>query len=318
MRENYVNVGRRRQSRRRTAGRILVVIISAVIIFILSLMLGNYLRAQIAALPPRGDMPEEMLSGQLPADTSDASRVSIMASSLPLGGLSDTAAISAVVEELTLGSREAVSLCLRDAGGEVHFRSDVAQRLTGQASSGVELPQLLPALKAARIYTSAVLAVTSFAEPDQVTRDLQRAFEISLAAEIGSSGVDELLLTELPVNVDTLDDVTAYIAEISAQLDDQVHLAVAVPPALIEGASGTVLAKQLSQYADTIALDLRSLTAETGSSYPDAVAAVLADASLYFSKYNMRVILPVTEDNIFSELRQILELNAVHNWQIIE
>ena len=33
---------------------------------------------------------------------------------------------------------------------------------------------------------------------------------------------------------------------------------------------------------------------------------------------SMNVILPVTEDAVFSELRQILELNAVHNWQIIE
>ncbi len=318
MRENYVNVGRRRQYRRRTTNRILLVIISAVVIFILSLLLGNYLRAQINALPPRGDMPEDMLSGQLPADTSDASRVSIMASSLPLSSLADSAAIGAVVEELTLGSREAVSLRLRDTNGEVHFRSAVAQRLTGQTPVGVDLAQLVPALKKANIYTSAVLSVTSFTETDQVALELQRAFEISLAAEIGSAGVDELLLTDLPVSVDNLDGITAYIAEIKAQLEDSVQLAVAVPPAMVEGASGTVLVKQLSQYADTVALDLRALTPADGKTYPETVSAILANASLYFSKYNMRIILPVTEDAVFSELRQILELNAVHNWQIIE
>lgn len=318
MRENYVNIGRRRQARRRATSRILVVAVSAVIIFALSLMLGNYLRAQVAAIPPRGDMPDALLSGQLPADTSDASEVSIMASNLPLGKLADAAAIDTVVEELTLGSREAVSLCLRDAAGEVHFRSTVAQGLTGQAPAGLDLTLLLPALRDAGIYTSAVFAVTSFAESDSVARELQRAFEISLAAEIGTAGVDELLLTGLPVTVDTLDDITAYISEVAAQLPEDVQLAVAVPPELVEGASGTVLSKQLSQHADTIALDLRGLTPDEGKTYPEAVSAIFADASLYFSKYNMRVLLPDTDDATFTELRQVLELNAVRNWQVVE
>lgn len=317
MRENYVSVGRRRQARRKATSRILVVAVSAVIIFALSLMLGNYLKAQVAAIPPRGDMPDELLSGQLPADTSDASEISIMASNLPLGELADAASIEAAVEALTLGSREAVSLCLRDAAGEVHFRSNVAQGLTGQAPTGLDLPLLLPALHSANIYTSAVFAVTSFAEADAVARELQRAFEISLAAEIGAAGVDELLLTGLPVTVDTLDDVTAYISEVDAQLPDDVQLAVAVPPELVEGASGTVLSKQLSQYADTIALDLRGLAPDEGKTYAEAVSVIFADASLYFSKYNMRVLLPDTDDATFTELRQVLELNAVRNWQVV-
>ncbi len=318
MRENYVSVGRRRQARRRTTGRILVIVISAVIIFALSLLLGNYLRAQVAALPPRGEMPDSLLSGQLPADTSDASEVSIMASNLPLGELIDATAVEAMVEELTLGSREAVSLLLRDAAGEVQFRSTVAQGLTGQASDRLELAQLIPPLRDAGIYTSAVFAVTSFAEADSVARELQRAFEVSLAAEIGEAGVDELLLTGLPVSVDTLDDITAYIGEIAAQLPETVQLAVAVPPELVRGASGTVLSKQLSQCTDTIALDLRGLIPAADESYPEAVSAIFAEASLYFSKYNMRVLLPDADDATFTELRQVLELNAVRNWQVVE
>lgn len=318
MRESYVNVGRRRQARRKATSRVLVVAISAVIIFVLSLMLGTYLKTQVEALPPRGDMPEDLLSGQLPADTSDASEISIMASNLPLSPLVDDAAIRSVVEELTLGSREAVSLCLRDAAGEVHFRSTVAQGLTGQASAGLDLALLIPALRSANIYSSAVFAVTSFSEPDAVARELQHAFEISLAAEIGAAGVDEILLTGLPITVDTLDDITVYIEKIAVQLPDDVQLAVAVPPELVEGASGTVLSKQISQHANTVVLDLRGLTPEDGQTYPEAVSTIFADASLYFSKYNMRVLLPDTDDNTFSELRQVLELNAVHNWQIAE
>ena len=317
MRENYVNIGRRKQARRRTTSRILVITASALIIFALSLVLGHYLRAQVAALPPRGDMPADLLSGQLPADTSDASEVSIMASHLPLGELADAASIDAAVEALTLGSREAVSLCLRDAAGEVHFRSTVAQGLTGQAPAGLDLAMLVPALREAGIYCSAVFAVTSFAEPDAVSHELQRAYEVSLAAEIGAAGVDELLLTGLPVTVDTLDAVTAYLDAIAAQLPETVQLAIAVPPELVEGASGTVLSKQLSQYADTIALDLRGVAPAAGQSLAEATSAILADASLYFSKYNMRVLLPATEDAVFSELRQVLELNAVHNWQVV-
>jgi hypothetical protein len=317
MRENYVNVGRRKQARRRATSRILIIAVSAVIIFLFSLGLGNYLREQVAALPPREDLPSELLTGQLPADTSDASMVSIMASNLPLAPLSDEAAVRAAVEELTLGSREAVSLCLRDRTGEVRFRSAVAEELTGQTSVGLDLNLLIPALKAARIYSSAVFSAASFTQVDTVSQGLQRAFEISLVAEIGASGVDELLITDLPITVDTLDAVTDYLAEIAAQLPEAVQLAVAVPPEMVAGASGTVLSKQLSQHAGTLALDLRDLTPAEGQSYTDAVSAALTDASLYFSKYNMRVLIPDTDDTIFMALRQVLELNAVHNWQVI-
>ena len=179
-------------------------------------------------------------------------------------------------------------------------------------------PHGIKILQDAGIYTSAVFSVTSFAEADAVARELQRAFEVSLAAEIGGAGVDELLLTDLPISVDTLDDVPAYISEIAAQLPQTVQLAVAVPPELVEGASGTVLSKQLSQYADTIALDLRGLVPDADETYPEAVSDIFAEASLYFSKYNMRVLLPDADDATFTELRQVLELNAVRNWQVVE
>ncbi len=304
--------------RRRTVGRILIVAASAVVIFLLSLLLGHHLRAQLDALPARGDIPEQLLSGELPADTSDASRVSIMASHLPLSVLTDDAAVSAVVEELTLGSREAVSLCLRDTEGNVHFRSSVAQALTGQpAADGLDLSVLIPALQRAGIYSSAVFSVTSLSEQDAVSRELLRAFEISLAGEIGAAGVDEILLTGIPLDVDSLDAAVGFVDEIRAQLPDGVHLAVAVPHDIVASAAGSVLIKQLSRSSDTVAIDLRSLPLGPEDSFPQAVSNLISDASLYFSKYNMRVILPQTDDALFSELRQVLELNAVHNWQII-
>jgi len=317
VRETYVNIGRRKQMRRTARNRVLFVIISAVVIFALSLTLGNYLRAKVSALPPRADLPDDLLTGQLPADTSDASEISIMASYLPLTDLTDSAAIESLVESLTLGSREAVSLCLRDRAGEVHFRSTVAQNLTGGTPAELDLSLLLPALRNAGIYTSAVFGVTSFSAGDTAAYDLQHAFEISLAGEIGAAGVDELLLVGIPISVDTLDAVTAYITEIDAQLPDTVQLAVAVPPELVGAASGTVLCKQLSMHTDTIALDLRGLTPAKGQTFPDAAEALFADTSLYFSKYNMRVLLPQTDSTEFAELRQILELNGIRNWQVI-
>lgn len=318
MRDNYINIGQRKQMRRRTTHRVLIVVVSAIIIVVLSLLLGSYLKAQVAALPERGDIPEQLLSGQLPADTSDASEVSIMASVLSLTPLSAGTTIEQLVEELTLGSREAVSLCLRSDSGEIFYRSTVAQNLTGQAAAGVDLAELLPALQKAGIYTSAVFGVNNFSETDTAVGELTRAYEISLCAEIGAAGVEEILLTGLPITVDTLDAVTAFLDEIHAQLPESVQLAVAVPVDLTANAAGTVLAKQLSRSVDTLALDLRGLTPAEGETLAQTASAVFADASLYFSKYNMRVLIPATDDATFSELHQVLELNAVHNWQIVE
>lgn len=306
------------QMRRRTTHRVLIVVISAVIIAAFSLLLGSYLKAQVAALPERGDIPEQLLSGQLPADTSDASEVSIMASILPLTQLDGETTVEDLVEELTLGSREAVSLCLRSDGGEIFYRSAVSQNLTGQTAEGADLAELLPALREAGIYTSAVFGANSFGETDTAVGELTRAYEISLCAEIGAAGVDEILLTGLPVTVDTLDAVIAFLGEIRSQLPESVQLAVAVPVDLTANAAGTVLAKQLSLWTDTLALDLRSLESAGGETLAEAAAGVFADASLYFSKYNMRVLIPETDDETFSSLRQTLELNAVHNWQVVE
>ncbi len=315
MRENYINVGRIRRARRQTKHRVIFIVISAFVIFGLSLLLGYYLRTQVDTMPQRGDIPAEMLSGQLPADTSDASKISIMAPDLPLDGIPDDAAVAAAVENLVLDSREAVSICLRDDAGEVYYRSSVAKNLTGQQAEGVDLALLIPALRNANIYTSAMFGVTAFASPGTGEGDLLYAYESSLIAEIGASGVDEILLTGLPVTVDTLDAVSAFLGETRRQLPDGVQLAVAVPAALTAEAAGSVLIKQLSQYADTIALDLRGLTAAEGQSPADAAAAIFTDASLYFSKYNMRVLLPVADRETFSALRQSMELNGIHNWQ---
>ena len=315
MRENYINVGRIKRARRQTKHRVIFIIVSAVVIFALSLLLGQYLRTRVDTMPPRGEIPAEMLSGQLPADTSDASKVSIMAPDLPLDGIPDAAAVATAVEELMLGSREAVSLCLRDDAGEVYYRSAVAQNLTGQQAEGVDLSLLLPALRDAGIYTSAMFGVTAFAASDTGEGDLLYAYESSLIAEIGMAGIDEILLTGLPVTVDTLDAVSGFLGEVKRQLPDSVQLAVAVPAALTQEAAGTVLIKQLSQYADTIALDLRELSLSEGQSLADAAAGIFTDASLYFSKYNMRVLLPAADRDTFAALRQSMELNGIYNWQ---
>lgn len=315
MRENYINVGRIKRARKQTKHRILIIVISAVVIFGLSLLLGYYLRTQVDTMPKRGDLPAEMLSGQLPADTSDASKISIMAPDLPLDGIPDAAAVAAAVEELVLGSREAVSLCLRDDAGEVYYRSAVAQNLTGQQPDGVDLSLLLPALRDADIYTSAMFGVTAFTAPGTGEGDLLYAYESSLIAEIGSAGIDEILLTGLPVTVDTLDAVSDFLGEVRRQLPDSVQLAVAIPAALTREAAGTVLIKQLSLYADTIALDLRDLSLSEEETLADAAAELFTDASLYFSKYNMRVLLPAADRETFAALRQSMELNGIHNWQ---
>lgn len=295
-------------------GRVFAVIGSALIIFALSLVLGRYLQTQVDALPLRDDLPETLLQGQLPADTSSASEISIMASNLALAPLADYTAIDAAVEDLILSSREAVSMLIRDSAGEVHFDSRVARELTGQSSSGPNLSALANTLRGNNIYTSAVFAVTSFAEADAVKRELQHAFEVSLAAEVGKTGVSELLLVGLPLSVDTLDDIVDYVREIHDQLPDEVHLVVALPATIVDSAAGTVLASRMAQVADALALDLRDLPVAT---YVDSVEAVFTEATLYFSKYNMRVLFPDVDDTTFTALRQVLELSAVHNWQTI-
>lgn len=316
MRENYINVGRIKQARRQARHRVIFIIVSAIVIFALSILLGQYLRAQVDAMPQRGDLPEALLSGQLPADTSDASKISIMASDLPLIDLPDANAIAELVEELTLGSREAVSLCLRDDGGNIHYRSSVAQNLVGQTADGTDLSILLPALHNANIYTSAVFGVTAFATADPVDRELLRAYELSLAAEIGTFAIDEILLTGLPITVDTLDEITAFLEEIDALLPENVQLAVSIPAELTQQPAGAVLIKQISLIADTVALDLRTLTAEDSQSLADAASTIFSEASLYFSKYNMRVLIPHVDNETFSAFRQSMELNGIHNWQV--
>ena len=160
-----------------------------------------------------------------------------------------------------------------------------------------------------------MFGVTAFATPGTGEGDLLYAYESSLIAEIGASGIDEILLTGLPVTVDTLEAVSDFLSEVRRQLPDSVQLAVAVPAALTLEAAGTVLIKQLSLYADTVALDLRGLSLAEGQTLADAAAGIFTDASLYFSKYNMRVLLPATDRDTFATLRHSMELNGIHNWQ---
>ncbi len=158
------------------------------------------------------------------------------------------------------------SVCLRDADGFVTYHTDVA--VSFGEDSGMGSRKLSDEVKTIRNgggYVCGYFYSTAFEEKDEYRRNIRKAYEIALINEAGKSGIDEILIIGLDPTEKNIDEVEAFVSELSLAAGKSA-LGVLVSPAAVEMTdSGVYLVPRVRSVCDFVALDMRDMSPDAAS-----------------------------------------------------
>ncbi len=200
------------------------------------------------------------------------------------------------------GSHDGVLLPLRDAAGQLHYRSNIAVE-AGLAipSDAIELARDVARLDKRPLRSAGIYHVSCFAVSDASLQTYLRGLDLALLCEYAASGIDELLLLGLPVGTDAADAQTvAFLEELNRLLSSLPYppaVGVTLPLAAFagevdtdaeSGSGETIYAGALSPgriglCADYLALDLRDMS-------PEEIDRLLPRVGYIYQRHGLRML----------------------------
>lgn len=286
---------------------VLAVLLAAAVLFTGAVILGNYLRAQAENIG--SDAPPEP---EITLSDFDASAVpAVIARAVRFGD-----APGALGEAADGKSFNAYCAVMRGSDGKLRYRSEFESYLYGSESSG-ELPTLAEGLaKLGGTYVSGVFAAT-YPSADKKIRESVRGYELSLAAEIAASGIDDIVITGLSFDSGAADfcrEVKERAAESAGAADVKVGIAVGYSFITSDGAREELV--RLAPSFDFIALDL-SDEISFGSA-----AEKLNGITPLIGIYRMRIMIPCSDGSAAAALdagaENIAEIDGTQETDIPE
>lgn len=164
--------------------------------------------------------------------------------------------------------------------------------------------------------------VTSFDVEDEHEREIIKAYEIALIAEIAESGADDILLLGLSVTENNVSEIEKFVSD-AAKAAENAPVGVAIDRETVLLTEKEIyLAGRMRAACDYLALDLTDLKVSDGESLgkdPDGnplesrLSEILGDFRYYIKTYSMRLIFAQAEYKLYEPA---LKLGA-ENIQIV-
>ncbi|MBQ8345865.1 MAG: hypothetical protein IJY42_06355 [Clostridia bacterium] len=221
--------------------------------------------------------------------------------------------ISALDSEST-----ALSVPLDREDGTLLYRSSVASALgyRGTLSGSRSLWELLELPKENDFYVSASLTLTECAEEDALIRSAKLAASASLVCEALQAGADDVLLFAPDATADQLDALIS-LADTVHTLQSNAVVGLILPEGILldDGRDGAI--ERLSLAFNILALDLSDHGEELPHEYvsrqmgPDGYNLLV-----HLLRYEMRVIVPPTEEAETANLTSVLTAKSIYAWQV--
>ncbi len=276
-------------------GRVVAVVLVVVGIITLALVWGSILKAKsdaYRAAEEAGEWTvEENATPVLPVNVPDVRARTI-----------DVGESVGILRDRYSG----VVLTLRDGEGKLTFSSRVAATAGIPASDLPDLADELTRISRSELYVIGTFAVTSFSVADAALAAYQRGLEMALLRELAESGIDDILLTGLPVGNDAADALAvAYLNELSALLADMADrpaIGVSIPLSAFETEDtennedaeeeadapvygGRLTPGRILRACDYISMDLRGIELTTA-------VELLPHLAYPYTRYALRLVLP--------------------------
>ncbi len=274
----------------------LIIIIAAVCIVaaaLLFLIIGNILGSRVSENIGNRDSQ----TTQVPEPSHSEVR-SVSATPVTLGGK-----LSSKVGD--------VCFYLEGSGGEVLYSSALS---TDSSSQG--LGRFADTIHTRGGYAIGIIRLSKFATDDDLARASAAGYYAALTAESLRAGVDDVLLHASSVPAERIEELVGIANEVRRLCPDYGTLGISVSPSLFTGENASDSFDSLWAAFDYVAIDATAAPAE-GVSASEQVSTVLGNSLYYLLRYNLRVLLPSTDDTTLSAMIASANASGSQNIQVM-
>jgi len=304
--------------RKRPVGRKLSVIwlvipISALLAFILALILGNTLGKMADSAGSPDSVPQSSASSPT---VSPHGPVTVNAANVTLKGIYDNTAASVKAQIPTDAS--AVSMTLFDEDKTPYYSSSVAASF-GNGCGELTLKNVFRPIEENELYATVLFPSSLLSSADPNKNAVISAYEATLTAELYSAGADEIVIHFYKLGNDSevisenfLSLMTAYVSAIRMQ-SKELRVGITLTPTDLKNRSNSVTVQNLHQIADFCALDLTAIESE------EELTRILIDLSPDILRHEMRLILTREgrSDAFLAETQKLLDRLGMKNIQYV-
>ena len=296
--------------KKRIKAILLIAAVSLVLLFVLFMVIGTALHKKTSDNKDKRPTPsgtEQSASDALtPAQ-------SVGAYALPLlkDGSSFSERLSAIGEDAN-----AVTVDLNSTDGTLKYLSSLVSELSflSQASDAQSLSSVISRIDDRELYLSALLYVPSFAEENDLLREVYLSAWCSVALEAIRAGADDCLLFPRGATADDVDRL-CELALLIRRSEEEAIVGCVIPEDVLSAENSEVLIAKLAKAFNFLTLDTTSYKEDVDvGAYVEERISQMQMQLIY---YKMRVLLPYSDDP--AEQQKYVDTAKRYNitsWQI--
>ena len=291
-----------------------IVIISAlalVLLFALFLIVGTMLHNKASEDAGTKDKNQAQSTEQTENPLPEAKAVGGYALPLLLDGSNFSERLAAIPSDAN-----AVCISLNSIDGTLLYRSALSDELSHLKydSNASDISTAVSRIKERELYTSALLYVPSFAEQNDLLKDVYLTSWCSVAIEALRAGVGDCLLAPRSATDEDVEKICA-IADLIHEIEPNAMIGCLIPDSVISAENSEVLVAKLDKCFNYLTLDTTDYKAdENVSAYVEAKISQMQMQLIY---YKMRVLLPYSSDTAAQqEYIEIAKKYNVSSWLV--
>lgn len=280
-----------------------------VLLFILFIIIGNALHQKTSE--PDEEQKSSSTEKTDTASLSPARTINGYALKLLEDGSNFSDRLAAIPD-----SASAVSLALNATDGTLYFRSTLCADLPflSYHEDSSALSTSISRTDSRDMYVSALLYVPSFAEQNDLLRDVYLSAWCSVTVEAIRAGVGDCMIIPRGAGVDELERM-CELATLIHSIEPDAIIGCAIPEDIITATANEPMIEKLSKHFNYLALDTTNYKEEE-----DVIAYVesrISQFQMQLIYHKMRVILPYfeTEEDMQRCIDTVKKYN-ISSWQV--
>ncbi len=209
----------------------------------------------------------------------------------------DGSSLSGRLSSAVRGGYSDVCFELDTADGKLLYISEIAQSLGKQTSGATDMrtiSSIVSLLDSNRVYSIGITHISDFSSDDDLVRSAAAGFYAAQIAEALRAGVDDVLIYVGDIPTERYGELIGLADQIH-RLSPEGNLGLSLPVSVLSGADNSALVDKLWNAFDYLAADL-SVQDNTESDTADQIGNELGGMLYYLLRYNMRVLVPNTDD----------------------
>lgn len=285
-------------------------IVAIVVIFSVFMIAGTILSTKtLSQNPPSSDDSEP---NEEENNISDAKVIGAYALPLLEDGSNFSDRLSGIAPNAS-----AVCINLNDEDGTLLYRSSLTSKFSNlnihtDASS---LSNSVDNIARDDFYISATLYIPSFAEKDELIKEIELTLWSAVACEAIQEGVGDVLIIAPSLEVSDVEKICEVANRIHSIASDSV-VGLAIPEAILTDKNKTALVNKLSKHFNYLSLDTTQYKEE--ESPVEYIEAKVSGMQLELMYYKMRVLLPRAADaETQQQYIQTIAKYNINSWQVL-